>query len=237
MEITSMSNRELYKTLTGNDYPHGSSGGWTKFDENVNGENIDFFKAVDTAKTQGMKIGSDLSKIKTSDRFESSDSIVFAELQANNSEKSSDRFEYANDIDFNDRYTNMVISSRSLMATCNGGSVPTKESIAEYYGNMAKRLDAAYAEGKFTKEEYDYLNEGIAERMEHAADCAEETAAFFEVGHDRSMSLISFEKRMSMTREERKADLRAEINEYIEKYFKIDRTLLMQLFNSCRYGK
>ncbi|MDE6851743.1 MAG: hypothetical protein K2J67_04550, partial [Lachnospiraceae bacterium] len=107
MEITSMSNRELYKTLTGNDYPHGSSGGWTKFDENINGENIDFFKAVDTAKTQGMKIGSDLSKIKTSDRFERSDSIVFAELQANNSEKSSDRFEYANDIDFNDRYTNM----------------------------------------------------------------------------------------------------------------------------------
>lgn len=123
------------------------------------------------------------------------------------------------------------------MATCNGGSVPTKESIAEYYGNMAKRLDTAYAEGKFTKEEYDYINKGIAERMEHSADCAEETAAFFKVGHDRSMSQSSFEKRMSMTREERKADLRDEINEYIEKYFKIDRALLLAMFNSVRYGK
>lgn len=235
--ITSMSNRELYKTLTGYDYPHGSSGGRTELKETINGENVNFSKTFDAAKAQEITIESDLSKITMSDRFESSDKIVFAELQADSSKKSSDRFEYTNDIDFNDRYTQMVIYTKSLMATCNGGSVPTKESIAEYYGNMAKRLDAAYAEGKFTKEEYDYINKGIAERMEHSADCAEETAAFFKVGHDRSMSQSSFEKRMSMTREERKADLRDEINEYIEKYFKIDRALLLAMFNSVRYGK
>lgn len=231
--ITSMSNRELYKTLTGYDYPHGSSGGWTELKETINGENVNISKAVDAAKAQEMTIESDLSKITMSDRFESSNKIVFAE----SNKKSSDRFEYTNDIDFNDRYTQMVIYTKSLMATCNGGSVPTKESIAEYYGNMAKRLDTAYAEGKFTKEEYDYINKGIAERMEHSADCAEETAAFFKVGHDRSMSQSSFEKRMSMTREERKADLRDEINEYIEKYFKIDRALLLAMFNNLRYGK
>ncbi|MCI9409177.1 MAG: hypothetical protein HFJ89_05115 [Oscillospiraceae bacterium] len=239
MNITSMSNRELYKTLTGYDYPHGSSGGWTELNETANGENIDFSKAVDTAKLQEMKIGGNLSKIKASDRFERSDSIVFVELQAGNSEKSSDRFEYANDIDFNDKNVWRIVSSKAIIELGRGieGGVPTKERIAEYYGNMAKRLDVAYANGKFTKEEYDYLNEGIAERMEHSTACAEDTAARRAVGHKNSMSFSSFEKRMSMTREERKADLKAEINEYIEKYFKIDRTSLLAMFNAVRYGK
>lgn len=134
MNITSMSNRELYKTLTGYDYPHGSSGGWTELNETANGENIDFSKAVDTAKLQEMKIGGNLSKIKASDRFERSDSIVFVELQAGNSEKSSDRFEYANDIDFNDKNVWRIVSSKAIIELGRGieGGVPTKERIAEY---------------------------------------------------------------------------------------------------------
>lgn len=172
MNITSMSNRELYKILTGYDYPNGKNVKPAELTETLDGERIDF----------------------------------------------------------NDINVWRTVTSRSIIELGRGieGAVPTKERIAEYYGNMAKRLDEAYAEGKFTKEEYDYLNEGIAEHMEHSADCAEETAARRAVGYNRSMSLQSFEKRMSMTREERKADLKAEIDEYIEKYFKIDRTSLMQ---------
>lgn len=34
------------------------------------------------------------------------------------------------------------------------GVIPTKERISEYYGNMVKRLDAAYSDGKFTKGGY-----------------------------------------------------------------------------------
>lgn len=245
MKITSMSNRELYKTLTGYDFPN--SNGETKVsnsektklselnDVKNNGKQINFVE-LPAADLEKITLSEDKSKIapKNFDSFVSSVNIDRSQLTKN---ISSDRFELKNDIDFNDRYTDMVISTRSLMATCNGGSVPTKESIAKYYGDMAKRLDTAYSEGKFTKEEYEYLNEGIAERMEHAADCAEETAAFFEVSHDRSMSLNSFEKSANMTRNERKADFRAEINSYIEKYFKIDRTSLLAMFNAIRYGK
>lgn len=171
----------------------------------------------------------DASELKLHDRFERS--------EKNYGKTQTDRPRFANDIDFNDTYTDMVISTRSLMAVCNGGSIPTKESIAKYYGDMAKRLDAAYAEGKFTKEEYDYLNKGIAERMEHAADCAEETEALFKVSHNRSMSFKEYERSMSMTSEELKADFRSAINEYINKYCKIDRGALMKLFNIARYGK
>lgn len=245
MNITSMSNRELYKTLTGYDFPNSngdnkaSNSENTKFvelnDSHNDSKQINFLE-LSAAELEKITLSEDKSKItpKNFDSFVSSANIDRSQLTKN---ISSDRFELKNDIDFNDRYTDMVISTRSLMATCNGGSVPTKESIAKYYGDMAKRLDAAYSEGKFTKEEYEYLNKGIAERMEHAADCAEETAAFFEVSHDRSMSLNSFEKSMDMTREERKADLKEAIDSYINRYTKIDRASLLAMFNSARYGK
>ncbi|MDE6746392.1 MAG: hypothetical protein K2J72_07105 [Oscillospiraceae bacterium] len=240
MEITSMSNRELYKTLTGYDYPHGAksvdstkSTEFVELNEPLNrGNSTEYFKslAADTDIPSSVKLRNDNNGIlRSRDSFEWSD--------GKNNKTSADRPKYSNDIDFNDKYTDMVIGTRSLMAICNGGSVPTKESIAKYYGDMAKRLDTAYAEGKFTKEEYDYLNEGIAERMEHAADCAEETAALFKVSHDRSMSFKEYERTMSMTSEELKADFKSAINEYINKYCKIDRAALMKLFNSIRYGK
>lgn len=245
MNITSMSNRELYKTLTGYDFPNSNGGAEANNSEKTrsaelnnaksSGEQIKFFELPED-DLKKITISDDKSKL-TPKNFDSF--VLSASIDRSQQRKtiSSDRFELKNDIDFNDSCTDMVISTRSLMAVCNGGSVPTKESIAKYYGDMAKRLDTAYSQGKFTEEEYEYLNNGIAERMEHAADCAEETAAFFEVSHDRSMSFISFEKSAGMTREERKADLKAEISDYIEKFFKIDRTILMQLFNNFRYGK
>ncbi len=248
MKITSMSNRELYKTLTGYDYPHGAksedSAKSTKFvelNEPLNiGNSIEYSKplAADPETMQKIKFQKgDTSILNTKDRFEYSGGKFYKKTEADKAKTSADCLEYANDIDFNDKYTDMVISTRSLMAICNGGSVPTKESIAKYYGDMAKRLDTAYVEGKFTKEEYDYLNEGIAERMEHAADCAEETDALFKVSHDRSMSFKEYERSMSMTSEELKADLKSAINEYINKYCKIDRMALIKLFNNIRYGK
>ena len=43
------------------------------------------------------------------------------------------------------------------------GGIPTKERISEYYGNMARRLDVAYSDGKFTKSEYYELNKMLEE--------------------------------------------------------------------------
>jgi hypothetical protein len=190
MNITSMSNRELYKTITGYDYPNTTT---------------------------------------TSDE------------SANESEKISNRdsFEYSDDMDFNDKYTQMVITSRTIIDLRRGieGSIPTKERIATYFGNMAQRLDNAYTEGKFTKDEYDYLNSSIAEQMEHYTACAENTAARREIGYERSMRSPNALNDKHMTKEERQAELQAKIKEYVDKRFKIDRTSLWEQFNAVRYGK
>lgn len=218
MNITSMSNRELLKTLTGISYP---------------GVSEEVRQLVDPSS--GSKSAAKTNK----DRFESSDSAVYEKSESG--AKNTDRFEYSGDedIDFNDRCVSMYIQSRTLASLTLGmdNGVPTMDRIASYYGKMAKRLDEAYAAGKFTKEEYDYLNAGIAERMEHSTVCAEDTAARLAVGYKNSMSLKSYERRMSMTREELHEDIEAEISEYIERFFKIDRKSLMELFNNVRYGK
>lgn len=218
MQITSMSNRELLKTLTGISYPSASE---------------------EVRQAVGLSSGSTNVTQTNKDRFESSDSTVYEKSESG--AKNTDRFEYSGDedIDFNDKCVSMYIQSQTLASLTLGmdNGVPTMDRIASYYGRMAKRLDEAYAAGKFTKEEYDYLNAGIAERMEHSTACAEDSAARLAVGYKNSMSLETFQRHMSMTPEELHEDIEAEISEYIERFFKIDRKSLMELFNNVRYGK
>ena len=242
MQITSMTNRELYKTLTGHEYPIGKANKSVDQEELL-GEALDVSKAiVDPEKIKAFELNTgELGKLKKVDRFEPSGTIA---LDLTNAPKNSSSgnvdfydFEKASDIDFNDRFTQMIINAKQMVDVYHGNLVTTKESIAEYYGNMAKRLDEAFAEGKFTKEEYDYLNEGILERMEHTTVCAEENDAFLRVGSDRSMSLRAYERRAAMTPEGRREDLAAAISDYVDRYTKIDRDALMKLFNSYRYSK
>lgn len=150
------------------------------------------------------------------------------------------------DIDFNDWYTSVVIGSQAMIKQSEGigTMIPSRENIgqfrdniAKYYGDMAKRLDAAYAEGKLTKDEYDLINDGIMERMEHATTCAERNAAWHMVAHERSMSFKEFERRQTMTPEEYRADMEAATDKYVRMYTKIDRIALMKLFNNIRFGK
>ncbi len=250
MIITSMSNRELYKTLTGYDYPHGEK----SEDNTKNIKFVELNEPLDIGKNtveptrlsnadpeimQKIKLQKgDTSKLKISDSFEYSGGKAYMKAEADKT-KTSDRLVRSNDIDFNDSYVKMVIYSRNFYALSSGieGGVPTKERLAEYYGKMAKRLDTAYAEGKFTKEEYDYLNEGIAERMEHSAACAEDTAARRAAGYDRTMSYKASTEYLAMSKEERQEYMQSKVNEYIDRYYKIDRVALMKLFNSIRYGK
>ncbi|MDE6600180.1 MAG: hypothetical protein K2K34_08905 [Oscillospiraceae bacterium] len=243
MNITSMSNRELYKTLTGYDYPNGAksedSAKSTEFVElnetlDIGKNTIDPTRLsnVDPEIMQKIKLQKDnAGTLKTRDSFVRS--------EKNYGKTQTDRPRYSNDIDFNDSYVKMVIYSRNFYDLSSGieGGVPTKERIAEHYGKMAKRLDAAYAEGKFTKEEYDYLNNGIAERMEHSAACAEETAASRAAGYNRTMSQKASKEYLAMSKEERREYMQSQISDYIDRYFKIDRTSLMKLFNSIRYDK
>lgn len=57
----------------------------------------------------------------------------------------------------------------------------TKEQLATHFGDMAKRLDEAYAQGKFTEEEYNELNEGIMSSFDDAITRCERKAASDEV--------------------------------------------------------
>ena len=218
MQITSMSNRELLKTLTGITY---------------NGVSEEARRLIDP-ESVGKR-----TYITNKDRFESSGSAVYE--QSEGGAKNTDRFEYSgeDDIDFNDKCVNFYVGSRVLSELTLGmdNGIPTKERIAAYYGRMAKRLDEAYEAGKFTKEEYDYINAGIAERMEHSTACAEDSAARRAVGYKNSMSLETFKRHATMTSEEIHEEFEAEVQEYIRKYFKIDRKALNEMFNNFRYAK
>ncbi|MDE7294335.1 MAG: hypothetical protein K2N72_07920 [Oscillospiraceae bacterium] len=238
--ITSMSNRELYKTLTGHDFPNisKSTGGTepAKFVE----LNEPLYSGKDTGHikplAEGTAMPDNIKQKKENNGILKRDSL---ELSGGKSGSAQPRSKYSNDIDFNDRYVKMVIYSNNFYDLSSGieGGVPTKERIAEYYGNMARRLDKAYAEGKFTKEEYDLLNEGIGERMEHSAACAEDTAARRAAGYDRTMSYNASTEYLAMSKEERQDYMQSKVNEYIDRYYKIDRETLIKLFNSIRYGR
>ena len=217
MQITSMSNRELLKTLTGITYTGVSEEARRLIDPESVGKR---------------------TYITNKDRFESSGSAVYE--QSEGGAKNTDRFEYSgeDDIDFNDKCVKFYVGSQvfSGLLDNNKGYV-TMESIARYYGRMAQRLDEAYEAGKFTKEEYDYINAGIAERMEHSTVCAEDSAARRAVGYKNSMSLETFKRHATMTSEEIHEEFEAEVQEYIRKYFKIDRKALNEMFNNFRYAK
>lgn len=120
--------------------------------------------------------------------------------------------------------------------------IATKERIAEFYGNMAKRLDEAYAEGKFTKDEFDELNELIENQVERDAGAYEYKKASYAIGQKRynlpyEEAIEVIHRQKNMTSEEFMAEQEQMIRDYAEKYCKIDRIALMKLFNSIRYGK
>ncbi|MDE5576288.1 MAG: hypothetical protein K2J11_02735 [Oscillospiraceae bacterium] len=58
----------------------------------------------------------------------------------------------------------------------------TRAQLATHFGDIAKRLDTAYSEGKFTKEEYDELNAGLMESYEKYISRCEYAAAGKQVG-------------------------------------------------------
>lgn len=57
----------------------------------------------------------------------------------------------------------------------------TKEQLATHFGDMGKRLDEAYANGKFTEAEYNDLNAGLLESYDKAITRCELKAASYEV--------------------------------------------------------
>lgn len=65
------------------------------------------------------------------------------------------------------------------------------EELAEHFGGIGKRLDAAYSEGKFTKEEYDELNAGLDEYIEKMTSRSERMTAVWATGKEKWRKVLN----------------------------------------------
>ncbi|MDE6591760.1 MAG: hypothetical protein K2K57_01690 [Oscillospiraceae bacterium] len=208
------------KTLGGNQKPS----------ETVTPANMDTFTYSDDVKVDYGNF-SGLTFERNTDRLEISD-----EARAALEDQDFEPYEYSDVVDFTNDFYRIGLGDHMK----NG--IPTEERIAEYYGNIAKRLDAAYAQGKFTKEEYDELNKAIADGMEWETGRAERIKARFAIGakignlpYKQSIERIRREK--AMTPEQCQAEMQAQIAEYVSRYTRYDRGAILKMFNSIRYGK
>lgn len=237
--ITSMSQSELYKTLLGHYKP--------QYDV-VNGRMVEraFDKttagsygknaAVSDVNLKDLQVYADLSQIPEKDRFELSEGTGYTTGSIMESKDLFAPYDRTEAIDFNCTDIRAGIESGYV----NG--VVDKNRIAEYYGNMAKRLDEAYEAGKFTKEEYDELNEMISDQMEKETVSAENRKAFLELSKKRyNLSPVAAKevilREQSIPSEKRFAERQKMIIDHAEKYCRIDRASLLELFNKIRYGK
>ena len=237
--ITSMSQSELYKTLLGHYRPQYEvvNGRMTEItSEKTTVGSCGKNAAVTDVNIKDLQVYTDLSQMPKRDRFELSEGIGYTTGSIMESRELFAPYDCTEAIDFG------CTDIRAGIESGYANGVVDKNRIAEYYGNMAKRLDKAYEEGKFTKEEYDELNEMISSQMEKETVSAENRKAFLELGKKRynlspeaAKEVILREQ--SMTPEERFAERQQMISDYVEKYFKIDRTSLLELFNKIRYGK
>lgn len=118
------------------------------------------------------------------------------------------------------------------------------EELAEHFGGIGKRLDAAYSEGKFTKEEYDELNAGLDEYIEKMTSRSERMTAVWATGKGKMEEGLKSDLAAGITItkgdirpiEEIQAEISDRVDEYVENVCKIDRITLLDMINSIRYS-
>lgn len=228
--ITSMSGAELYRTLTGHYKPNYSQKAGSS---RTAPKNTDIPKNAVAAES--LPVYKDLSEQGLKDCLVLSENAVRAYDKGVPGENSVIAYDPGDAVDFD------CTDMRAGLESGYTNGLVTKERIAEFYGGMAKRLDNAYNEGKFTESEYAELSEMIENRVQKQASLTERLAACYALGRERgSLSPAAAReailRKQSMTSEEFMAEQDRLINEYVEKYFKIDRTALMKLFSSVRYA-
>ncbi|MBD5139661.1 MAG: hypothetical protein HDT24_10165 [Ruminococcus sp.] len=131
----------------------------------------------------------------------------------------------------------MGLNSPSSFMYLKSGLGMSDKEIAEHVGGMGKRLDEAYANGKFTKEEYDELNKSLSDYAVKLANKSKRMEASWSL--TRNMSPLGFsmntQKAESMTAEEYVADRKSEIEAYIKKN-PVDMEAIFMMINNIRYG-
>ncbi|MDE5576493.1 MAG: hypothetical protein K2J11_03810 [Oscillospiraceae bacterium] len=131
----------------------------------------------------------------------------------------------------------MGLNSPSSFMYLKSGLGMSDKEIAEHVGGMGKRLDEAYANGKFTKDEYDELNKSLGDYAVKLANKSKRMEASWSL--TRNMSPLGFsmmtQKAESMTAEEYVADRKSEIESYI-KQNPVDMEAIFMMINNIRYG-
>lgn len=238
--ITSMNQSELYRTLVGHYKPNYTPDNKSAKKTAENDEKITVPEKA--LNVESLSVYKDFSSEQNADRFVSSGKIDYQTYDLGITDGKNKTILEFIPYDAKDAIDFMGNSIQSELGKGFINGLPSKERIAEFYGAMAKRLDTAYAEGKFTKDEFDELNKMIEKQVEREAELTENKTAFYALGRKRySLSpeavaeIVKMEK--DLTPMERLAAREQEIRDYAEKYCKIDRASLMQLFNNVRYGK
>lgn len=213
---------------------------------NVNGINK-YVTEYNDLFTKSEKSSVEIKK-SAADRFEYSNIADIAEIKTGKFELRTIDMSYTGDFyELSDEFKNqdnlvawMKAKSQSIIKLgigCANG-VPSSENIAKYFGDMSKRLDEAYAEGRFTDEEYDKMNTRLNEYIEETISSAERTKAFYALGKERGShaSKETLLREQMQTPEEFRKDLNERITEYVERVCKYDRDWIYKMISNIRYG-
>jgi hypothetical protein len=110
-----------------------------------------------------------------------------------------------------------------------------ENKLAQHLGEIGKNIDEAYSQGKFTKEEYDLLNEELAKYSEMAISGQERYRAW-RGEHEKNPIANFYGKQKSM--QQIKEEMDAPDPAISKKYdiYRIDRNLIWEMINKYRYG-
>lgn len=225
MNITSVSGSELYKILSGRSYEQDH--------RRLSEENLSILGAK-----------------RTADRFEYSEN---PSASAKDSDELIDGSSVGSVLKGAFGHIDLleIKSKISPGATITGfGFTLTENEMTSYIGGIGKRIDEAYAAGKFTEDEYKQLNDSLKEYGEALITKNERSVAAINITRENYSSKVaangraedvyksnsdprSFQEKLNA----KKAELKAQIDDYIKNVFSFDRNRVWNLIDLFRFGK
>ncbi len=134
--------------------------------------------------------------------------------------------------EYQNRYDVSNMSSLLSYTPTSNLKVKSNEELAEYIGGIGKRIDEAFGQGIFTKDEYDQLNEELSKYTERAIITNESKRAWRE----ESSKYTSFGS--APTIKEIMDEMQKKSSDNYDNYgkYRTDRNLIWELINKFRYG-
>jgi len=129
-----------------------------------------------------------------------------------------------NNMDLSNLFMVAAMSSMEKSLCIGGGA--SNDELANCLGSMDQRIDEAYSQGLFTKEEYDLLNQELEKFAERAISANERFRAWRgEYGKKKSLMQIQEEMNEPDSAISKRYDI-----------YRIDREMICNMINRYRYG-